>query len=469
MSARLARFIGLSQFKPGAFGAELFATMALAWPLVITNLAQTGMTATDVLMMGHIGAEAVAAGALGTNLYFGLLIFGIGVMSAATPMIAVELGRNRFAVREIRRTFRQGLWASVVTVIPMWLILWQGEAILILFGQDRQLAHEAGIYLHYLQWSLLPFFLYLVMRSFFAAMQRTFESMLAVIVAFVFNIFANWCLMFGHLGFSPLGLKGSGIATSLSTCLMVALLTTVALRDRRFRRYHLFGRFWRADWRRWREFWAIGLPIGATLLFEVSIFNAAVFLMGLISTTALAAHAIAIQIASLSFMIPLGISQAATVRVGINYGAQNSDGIALSGFTAFLIAEGMMCLTALALIIAPTFFIGAFIDLGQIKNAPVVPLAISYLAIAALFQIADGAQVVGAGMLRGLHDTKIPMLYALLGYWGIGFPLAVMLGFFTPLSGVGIWLGLASGLAVVAVLMLRRWLNRQKLGLLATE
>lgn len=466
MIDRLARFVGLSQFIPGAFRTELWATLALSWPLVVTNLAQTGMTATDVLMMGHIGPDAVAAGALGTNLYFGLLIFGLGVMSAATPMIAAELGRNRFAVREVRRTFRQGLWAAALISMPMWAILWQGEPILVLLGQNPGLAHEAGIYLHYLQWGLLPFFLYLALRSFFAALQRTFESMLAVIISFLFNVFANWCLLFGHLGFPALGLKGSGIATSLSSCVMFAALAYVALRDRRFRRYQLFGRFWRPDWRRWREFWAIGLPIGATLLFEVSIFNAAVFLMGLISTTALAAHAIAIQIASLTFMIPLGISQAATVRVGLGFGAKNPTHIALAGFIAFVIAEGMMCLTALALVIFPTFFIEAFLDLGQITNAPVVPLAVSYLAIAALFQIADGAQVVGAGMLRGLQDTTIPMLYALLGYWGLGFPLAVVLGFFTPLAGVGIWLGLAFGLAVVAVLMLRRWLKRGELGLL---
>lgn len=467
MSAWLARHIGLSRFTPGAFLAEMRATVALAWPLVITNLAQTGMTATDVLMMGHLGPEAVAAGALGTNLYFGLLIFGIGLMSAAAPMIAVELGRNRFAVHELRRTFRQGLWASLVISLPMWLILWQGERVLLLFGQNPVLAHEAGIYLRHLQWGLFPFFLYLVLRSFFAAMQRPGASMIAVCLAFLFNILANWCLMFGHFGFPALGLAGSGIATSLSSVLMFGALAVVVFWDRRFRRYHLFGRFWQADWKRWREFWAIGLPIGATLLFEVSIFNAAVFLMGLISTTALAAHAIAIQIASLAFMIPMGISQAATVRVGVNFGAKDHDNVALAGLSSFLLAEGIMCLTALIMVLAPTSLIGAFLELRAPENAPVITLAISYLAIAALFQIADGAQVVGAGMLRGLHDTKIPMIYALTGYWGIGFPLAVILGFFTPLSGVGIWLGLASGLAIVAVLMLRRWLKREELGLLS--
>ncbi len=164
MIDRLARFVGLSQFIPGAFRTELWAILALSWPLVVTNLAQTGMTATDVLMMGHIGPDAVAAGALGTNLYFGLLIFGLGVMSAATPMIAAELGRNRFAVREVRRTFRQGLWAAALISVPMWAILWQGEPILVLLGQNPALAHEAGIYLHYLQWGLLPFFLYLALR-----------------------------------------------------------------------------------------------------------------------------------------------------------------------------------------------------------------------------------------------------------------------------------------------------------------
>ena len=264
---------------------EAGATLRLGWPLVLTNLAQTAMTATDVMMMGQLGPDALAAGALGSNLYMAVLIFGIGVMAAVSPMLSIELGRNRHAVREIRRTVRQGFWAAATLVGPMWLFLWQAEAVLAAMGQDRALSAAAGSYVRALQWSLLPFFFYLVLRGFVAALQRPLAAMLVVLAAVLFNAFANWVLMFGRLGLPALGLPGSGLATALSSVLMFAGLAALVLRDRQFRRFRLFGRFWVADWPRYRAFWRLGLPIGATLAFEVVIFNGAAFLMGLIGPT----------------------------------------------------------------------------------------------------------------------------------------------------------------------------------------
>ncbi len=262
-----------------------------------------------------------------------------------------------------------------------------------------------------------------------------------------------------------LELVGAGIATTFSSTIMFGGLALVVLFDRKFRRYRLFGRFWRADWPRFRQLWRLGLPIAATLVFEVTIFNAAVFLMGLISAAAIAAHSIAIQIASVAFMVPLGFGQAATVRVGRAYGARDADGIARAGWTAYALGVGFMTVTAALMLFAPHLLIGGFLDLSDPDNAAVVRLAVTFLAFAALFQVADGAQVVGAGMLRGLHDTRMPMIFAAVGYWGIGFPLGVLLAFPLGMQGVGVWIGLAAGLAVVAVLMAVRWIGRERLGL----
>lgn len=445
---------------------EARAMLALSWPMVLTNVAQTAMTATDVIMMGHLGPDALAAGALGTNLYNAVLIFGIGVMGAVSPMIAIELGRNKHAVRDLRRTVRQGFWAAATMVGPMWLFLWQAEFILRAMGQDPVLSKAAASYVHTLQWGLLPFFLYLCLRGFVAALLRPRWAFLVVLFALVFNAFANWCLMFGRLGFPALGLPGSGLATALSSALMFAGLALVVSLDRRFRRYHLLGRFWVPDWPRYRAFWRLGLPIGLTLAFEVVIFNGAAFLMGLIGASSLAAHAIAIQIASLTFMVPLGIGQAGTVRVGRAFGAGDKEGIRRAGTMALILALSFMTFTALLMAVVPEWLVAPFLDRSKPGAEAVAELAMLFLFYAAVFQIVDGAQVIGSSILRGLGDTRLPMILAGIGYWGIGLPLSAALGFLTPLAGRGIWIGLAIGLTVVSVMMLWRWWARERLGLL---
>ncbi|WP_412033078.1 MATE family efflux transporter [Nitratireductor aquimarinus] len=443
--------------------AEARATLSLAWPMVLTNLAQNAMTTTDVMMMGRLGPDALAAGTLGYNLYFAPLIFGLGLLLATSPMMATALGRKLHAVRDVRRTVRQGLWLAIALSLPIWLLLWQSESILLWMGQDPELARIAGSYVRTLQWAALPFFGYIILRSFISALERPGWALGIMFVMVAFNVLANWALMFGNLGFPALGVPGSGIATTISSTLMFLGLALVVSVERNFRRYQLFGRFWRADWPRFFELIRLGLPIAGSMTFEVTIFNAAALLMGLISAPALAAHAIAIQIASISFMVPLGLSQTATVRVGRAFGAQNLDGITRAGWTAFVMCIAFMALMALLMVTIPELLIGAFLDLDLPENAEVIGLAITFLAFAGLFQIFDGAQAVAAGMLRGLHDTKVPMVYSLLGYWGLGMTSSVVLAFTLGMGGPGIWIGLVSGLAIVSVLLYVRWLRRDRL------
>lgn len=452
-----------AQASANLWREEIRATLALAWPLVFTNLAQTAMTATDVMILGRVGPATLAASALGANLYFAPLIFGLGLMLATVPMMAREVGRRRNSVRDLRRTVRQGLWVAVLVALPIWLLLWNGEKVLLAMGQEPALAADAGRYLRTLQWGLLPFFFYVVLRSFIASLERPGWATVVAFIGVMVNLAGNLVLVFGHLGFPRLGIVGSGLATSIANFSMFIGMVLVVTLDRRFRRYRLFGRFWRPDWQRLGQLLWLGLPIAAMMAFETTLFNAAAFMMGLIGATSLAAYAVVIQLCSVSFMIPLGINQAATVRVGIAYGSHDRQAITRAGWTSYAMGVGFMALSALVMMTLPRLLLSAFIDVDSPANAEVVKLATGFLAIAALFQIVDGAQAVAAGMLRGLQDTTIPMIYAALGYWGIGLPLGITLAFHFGLDGVGVWIGLCAGLAAVAVLLLARWLRRDRL------
>jgi MATE family multidrug resistance protein len=446
--------------------AEARATLALAAPLILTNVAQALIHATDVVLLGWAGPRTLAAATLGINVYFAFLIFGMGLVTAAAPMIARELGARRHSVRDVRRTVRQAMWAAAAICVPVWAVLWNTSALLVLLGQDPALAADAQTFVRALMWGMLPYLLYLVLRSFISALERPMWSLGVGLACVIFNAVLNYGLIFGKFGLPALGILGAGIGSAFANLLMFAGLGLVVALDRGFRRYRLFGRFWRADWERFRKVWRLGLPIAVTLALEITIFNAAVFLMGLIGTESLAAHAIAIQIASLTFMVPLGLGQAVTVRVGLAFGRRDPAGVAIAGWTALGLAVAFMGTMALVMIAAPGLLVSIFLDPADPANAPVIRLAVSFLVVAALFQIFDGAQVVGAGMLRGLHDTRVPMVYAGFGYWIVGLLTGVGLGFGLGWEGVGIWTGLAAGLGVVAVLMIVRWTRRERLGLL---
>ena len=246
-------------------------------------------------------------------------------------MIATALGRRSNNIRDVRRTFRQSLWLIATVTPPVWLILWYAEPIIVALGQDRGLAEGAAIFLRGYMWSMLPFLAFQAMRNFVSALERPGWVLVISLAGIVLNAVLGWALIFGHFGFPAMGLFGGGLASSIVWTLLMVALAVVIMTDRQFRRFHLFGRWWRPDWPRYRRMWLLGLPIGLAMGFEGGVFSAAAYLMGLISADAVAAHAVALQIAALSFMVPWGMAQAATVRVGLALGRGDRAGIARAG------------------------------------------------------------------------------------------------------------------------------------------
>ena len=450
---------------PRSLREEMSATLSLAWPLILSNLASSAISTTDVLMLGWLGPKPLAASALVVNLYNLLLLTGVGLSVAISPMIASAIGRRVEAVRESRRSFRMGLWLVTLYAVPATLVLSFAEPIFLLLGQDPELSRMAGDYNAIVMWALWPTLLGFACRNLLTAVGRAWVPLAVGVSGVALNALLNYGLIFGNFGLPRMEIEGAAIATLVTYSAMLLLQALAVLRLPRLRLMHLFGHWWRADWPRLRELFRLGVPIGLTWAFEVGVFSAAIYLMGLIDTVSVAAHVIALQIAALAFMVPLGLSQAATVRVGYGHGAGDPLWVARAGRVAIGSALAFAFASAGVMWLFPRELASLFLDTSRPESAAVLALAVQFLLIAAVFQLADGAQVIGAGILRGLHDTRVPMLFAALGYWGIGIGAGAALAFWTPLAGRGIWIGLALGLTVVAVLMLWRWSRRERLGL----
>lgn len=446
--------------------AELGALLRLATPLVGANLLQMAVYAIDVVFVARLTTVELAASTLGVFLY-GLMLWALlGLTTACAPIIAGELGARRHAVREVRRSFRMAMWLGVLAALPAIVLLAHGETVLRFAGQDPDVARRAGAFLDILLFALVPAVFAGVMRTAAAALGRPGWAIGVTAMALGLGAFGNWLLVFGHAGFPALGLEGSAIASVATTTAMMLAYAAILLLDPRLRRYRLLGRWWRPEWSRLREIVRLGVPIALTFVLEGALFGGAAILMGLIGVKEVAAHAIALNIAALTFQVPLGVAQAATIRVGMAFGARDREAVGRAGRVALAVGIGFMGLTAVMIWSAPRLFIGAYIDTAAATNAAVVGLAVQYLAVAAVFQLVDGAQAVAAGVLRGVQDTRMPMLIAAFGYWVAGFGTAIFLGFHVGWQGVGIWIGLAVGLLVVATLLLWRWHRRGRLGLL---
>lgn len=450
---------------PASAQEEARALVRLALPLVGANLLQMAVSAVDVIFVARLGTRDLAASTLGVFLFNLLMYAMIGLTSAAAPLIAAELGRRKHAVREVRRSVRMALWVGAAGSAIVMLILAHGETLLRLAGQDPEVARRAGRFLDILLVAIVPGVASGVMRTAAAALGRPGWAFLVTGLALALGILGNWVFVFGHLGVPALGLEGSAIASVLSLTAMALAYWLILTHDRRLRRYRLFGRWWAAEWPRFREIVRLGVPISLTWMFEGALFGGAALLMGLIGVNEVAAHAVALNIAAVAFQVPFGVAQAATIRVGMAYGARDAVWIGRAGRVALALGIGFMGVSAAAMWIAPRLFVSAYVDVRDPANAIVVALAIRYLAVAAVFQLVDGAQAVAAGVLRGLQDTRVPMLVALFGYWAVGFAVAAVLGFRTPLEGTGVWIGLAVGLLVVSALLLWRWSARERLGL----
>jgi MATE family multidrug resistance protein len=444
--------------------AELRATFALAWPLVIAQLAQNALATTDVIMLGWLGPSQLAAGTLATTFLMPFLVGGVGLVGAVAPLVAQARGARD--TRSIRHIVRQGLWAAAILALILTPIIWQIRPVFALLGQDPTATLLAEQYIHVAIWLLFPALGIVAFRSLLAAFDATRVVLLITVGGVVVNALANYALIFGNWGLPRLELRGAALATLLTNITMFATMAIFVLRHRRFRRLHLLHRLWAADWKRLGQIFRVGTPIGITVLAEVGLFTASALLMGRLGTDEVAAHAIALQCASTAFMVPLGLGTAATVRVGHAFGRGDPIAIGRSGWTAFGLGTGFMACSALAFLVFGPAIVTIFLDPDQPANHNALALAASFVAVAGLFQIVDGAQVVAAHALRGLSDTKIPMVVAIIGYWLVGMPVAYLLGFTFDMRGVGIWIGLAVGLGFVAVVLVARFAMRERLGLL---
>jgi MATE family multidrug resistance protein len=445
--------------SPGWRG-EARATLVLSLPIVFTNLSQMALALTETALLGHLGTRPLAAGILAVALYFTLLAPGLGLALAAAPLQAQVRGQGRLPhgagrgwVRRMRRATRAAIWAVVIVLLPSWVVLWESAAVLRATGQDAALAALAQDYTRAAVFGMPGFCAFVVLRGFLAAMERPAAAMWVSLGAVVLNLPIAWALIFP----AGLGVAGAGLAVSIANWAMLGATLALIRRDRVFRRFRLLGRAWQPEAARIREVFGVGLPIAGAMLLEIGVFSAAALAMGWFGATAVAAHAIAIQTASATFMVPMGISQAATARVGLAAGAGDPAGAARAGWVAIAIGAAFMATMAVSLVTFSPVIAWAFLDPGEPGAAEVAALGAALLVVAGFFQLGDGIQVVAAGALRGLKDTRVPMLFAALGYWGIGLPFGLLVAHVGGLGPRGIWIGLGTGLGIVAVLMLRRW------------
>jgi MATE family multidrug resistance protein len=357
------------------------------------------------------------------------------------------------------------LWLAVLGGMGGMVICQFGEPFMLLTGQDPTASKTGGWFLAMLSLSLIPMILSNVLRTFVSAMGRPVFATLVTALAIAVNALGNWALIFGHLGMPAMGLAGSAVSTLLTALATVAAYALAIRSDRRLRRYRIFGRWWRPEWSRLGEIVRLGVPIALTVVAEGGLFSSAAFLMGRIGETQLAAHAVALQVAAIFFQVPFGVGQAATIRVGYHYGAGNAAAAGRAGWAALAVGFAFVGISATAMLLIPRLILSAYVDIADPANAALIAFAVQYLAVGAAFQLVDGAQAVAAGALRGLQDTRVPMVVAITGYWLPGFGTAVLLGFATSLAGIGIWIGLAIGLTVVAVALVWRWHRREALGL----
>ncbi|WP_051961228.1 MATE family efflux transporter [Devosia riboflavina] len=455
---------GTSAEAPTSWATEFRATFALAWPLVIAQVAQNAINTTDVIMTGWLGPEYLAASTLASTFIMPFLVGGIGLVGAVAPLTAQARGARD--IKAVRRIVRQGFWVALLTALVLVPIILQIRTILGWLGQDPVLAMRAEEYTQIAAWLLFPGLGIIVLRSLLSTFDAARVVLLVTLGGVVVNFIGNYALMFGNFGMPRLELRGAAISTVITNIAMFLALLTYVLRHRRFKRFHLLIRFWKPDWPRFRQIFRLGLPIGLTVLAEVSLFTAAAMLMGRLGTDEVAAHAVALQCASLAFMVPMGIGMATTVRVGIAYGRRDRVGISHAGWTGLALGTAFMTLSCFAFLSFGPSIVSVFLDPTKPENLNALTLAATFLVIAGIFQLVDGVQVVAAHALRGLSDAKIPMIVAIVGYWLVGLPIAYLLGLVVGWRGIGIWIGLAAGLAFVAVVLLARFALRERIGLL---
>ncbi len=436
------------------FGEQARALLGLGLPLVGSHLAQMAIVTTDTIMIGWYDVPSLAALSLSGSIWFIIFVLGAGFGMGIMPLVASALARD--AEREVRRVTRMGLWLSILfgLLISPWFLL--SESIFLMMGQDAEVARLSGLYLPWLGAALTPALLVMVFKSYLSALELTRSILAITLLGTILNAFFNYALIFGNWGAPELGIAGAGIASFLGNLVGLALLAVYAVRARP--EHELLRNFHRPDWEYFSRVFHIGWPIGLTTFAETGLFAATSVMMGWVGTVSLAAHGIALQIASLTFMVHVGLSQAITIRAGRAWGRNDIPLLRTASQAAMSLSLAMAALTVAVFLLIPELLVGLFVDPGDAQHNLILETGASLLAVAALFQLVDSGQVMALGMLRGVQDTRVPMIMAVIAYWLVGLPISYVFGFFFDLQGVGIWLGLCVGLAgACATMQLRFW------------
>ncbi|SPF81567.1 MATE family efflux transporter [Pseudoprimorskyibacter insulae] len=429
------------------------ALLVLGLPLIGGHLAQFAIGLTDTIMLGWYGVAELAALTLATTWFFVLFLLGSGFAWAVMPMVASFHAEQD--QQSVRRATRMGLWLSgffFCAALP--LMLWS-RPIFLALGQAPDLAEMAQTYLRIAGLGMLPALGVMVLKSYLAALERTQTIFWITVGAAVLNGVANYILIFGNFGAPELGIRGGALASLMTSLLSFAAVVVYAVRI--LPEHALFQRFWRADGEMLRRVFQLGWPIGLTNLSEVGLFASSAFMVGWLGTVPLAAHGIALQVATATFMIHLGLSNAATVRAGAALGRRDVAGLTRGAKVASMTSLMIAVVASTAFFAIPEVLIRPFLDPAEPKLDEIMLIGTGLLALAALFQMFDGAQVIALGLLRGVQDTRVPMIMAATAYWVIGLPAGYVLAFVAGLGAKGIWIGLVLGLSAAAVMLLWRF------------
>jgi MATE family multidrug resistance protein len=425
------------------------AIAVLGLPLIGGHLAQMAIGVTDTVMLGWYGVEALAAVTLASTYFFVLFIFGSGFAWAVMPMVArYHAERDETS---IRRSTRMGLWLSFgfgLLALPLMVF---SAPILRLMGQEEVVVTRAAAYLSVAGWGILPALFVMVLKSYLAALERTQVVLWITVLAAITNALVNYALIFGNWGAPELGVVGAAIA-SLSTQ-VVSLVGVVIYVRMALPQHDMFRRLWAADRDMLGQVFRLGWPISITSLSEVGLFAASAVMMGWLGTVPLAAHGIAVQLAAITFMVHLGLGNAGTVRAGNAYGWGDPAHLARGAWVVTGMSLAFSMMTVAFFFLFPEFFIGIYILEDDPARLQILQIGVGLLFMAGLFQLVDGTQAIALGVLRGVQDTRMPMIYAAVSYWLIGVPASYLLGFTFGLEGIGVWAGLALGLGVAAILL----------------
>ncbi|MBC7145045.1 MAG: MATE family efflux transporter [Thioclava marina] len=434
---------------------HLRAILLLGLPLIGSNLAQMLLNVTDTVMVGWYGVEALAALVLGTSFFFSIFMLGNGIALAMMGRVSASLGAGDEL--QVRRDTRMGMWLSILFGLAMLPVFWNSAAILRALGQQPGIAALAQDYLRILGFGLAPALVMMVIRAYLSAQERTAVLLWITLAAVAVNAGLNWLFIFGNWGVPEMGVRGAALASLLVNLISLLVQAIYATRARGLEHVQLFQRFWRPDW---EAFWAVarvGLPVGLTAVAEGSMFQASALMMGWIGTVELAAHGIALQIASIVFMVHMGLSNAATVRAGRAHGARDVRLLRDGALVSVTLSLGVGLLTVLAFVFAGKWLTELFLDEANPASAEIVTYGVRFLMVAGLFQLFDLMQVMALGLLRGVQDTRVPMWMAGLSYWLIGIPASYLLAFVLGYGGVGLWFGLVLGLASAGGMMMWRF------------